>query len=299
MYHKVINTSSARFLSTLLCAVLLLSACEKKESDTVEQTPLTPTVGAINARFSVSDGKTVVFSQGNLQYRASAGRWRFAERQYLAMGYANQGIDVYYDGWIDLFGWGTSGYRGHMPYTVSDTASYYGGNTPLSDIAGTNYDWGRFISVENGGDTPGLWRTLTSAEWRHILQYREDAPQKKGLATITASGIGSVNGLVLLPDSWEQPSGCSFSPGLDSGFATNNYTESQWRVMEQAGAVFLPAGGYRSGTTIGLVNSYGCYWSATYYGENTACDLYLYAGDFGLSYSSRCNGECVRLVMDK
>ena len=37
--------------------------------------------GAIRAEFSVSDSTKVYFSQGNLQYRASTGTWKFADNQ--------------------------------------------------------------------------------------------------------------------------------------------------------------------------------------------------------------------------
>ena len=72
--------------------------------------------------FSVADGKTVSFAPGNLQFNAvqgshlradstaAKGTWRFAENQYDYIGSSNKNISETYDGWIDLFGWGTSGY---------------------------------------------------------------------------------------------------------------------------------------------------------------------------------------------
>lgn len=73
--------------------------------------------------FTVAEGKTVAFAAGNLQYNAAQGShycadgsvqqgtWRFAEHQYDYIGDANSNISQNYDGWIDLFGWGTSGYN--------------------------------------------------------------------------------------------------------------------------------------------------------------------------------------------
>ena len=58
-----------------------------------------------------SEGKQVYFSQGNLQYQASTNTWRFAENQYDAIGNDNSNISSTNEGWIDLFGWGTSGYN--------------------------------------------------------------------------------------------------------------------------------------------------------------------------------------------
>ena len=72
--------------------------------------------------FSVAEGKTVSFAPGNLQYNAvqgshlradgtkAKGTWRFAENQWDCVGADNTKIAENYDGWIDLFGWGTSGY---------------------------------------------------------------------------------------------------------------------------------------------------------------------------------------------
>lgn len=73
--------------------------------------------------FSVAEGKTISFAPGNLQYNAvqgshlradsttGKGTWRFAENQWDYVGYDNEKIAENYDGWIDLFGWGTSGYN--------------------------------------------------------------------------------------------------------------------------------------------------------------------------------------------
>lgn len=66
--------------------------------------------GCLSGRFSVSADRQVSFSKGNLQYQASTNTWRFAENQYDYVGEDNKNISPTYSGWIDLFGWGTSGY---------------------------------------------------------------------------------------------------------------------------------------------------------------------------------------------
>ena len=70
----------------------------------------TGTEGSLVGKFSVSANKQVYFSKGNLQYQASTNTWRFAENQTDYIGSANSNISATYDGWIDLFGWGTSGF---------------------------------------------------------------------------------------------------------------------------------------------------------------------------------------------
>ncbi|MBO4250986.1 MAG: hypothetical protein J5884_07000 [Paludibacteraceae bacterium] len=75
--------------------------------------PETPVNSHFNALgFTINeDGDQVVFSQGNLQYHALSQTWRFAENQFDFIGEENKNISSTYNGWIDLFGWGTSGYN--------------------------------------------------------------------------------------------------------------------------------------------------------------------------------------------
>lgn len=44
-------------------------------------------------------------------------------------------------------------------------------------------------------------------------------------------------------------------------------TTSQWNALAAKGFVFLPAAGYRDGTTVGNTNGSGYYWSSTLYSE--------------------------------
>ena len=66
--------------------------------------------------FSVSESNKILFSSGNLQYNPSSNSWRFAENQYDFIGDDNQNISPNYTGWLDLFGWATSGYNGCYPW---------------------------------------------------------------------------------------------------------------------------------------------------------------------------------------
>ena len=280
-----------------MLAVFLLLGCEKAKEG--REKPFYPAEGAVNARYSIGDSVTVVFAQGNLQYQASTRTWRFALNQYDVIGYSNELVDTNYAGWIDLFGWGTSGYNELMPYTVVGIDSCY--VPEFTDIDGTDYDWGRFNVVSNGGNKRGVWRTMTYDEWRYLFFFREDARMKRGLATIEnarANG-GAMCGLLLLPDKWELPEGCTFQYGTEEGFETNRYSIEQWNRMHSAGAVFLPAGGYRDKYRVSLVGEYGCYWASTYYDKFTASELYIQAIGYGLSTSARSNGHSVRLVQER
>ena len=94
---------------------------------------------------------------------------------------------------------------------------------------------------------------------------RPDAHLKASLARIVYDAEhvdayqGCINGLVIVPDDWQCPPGCTFiasNKGADAaltsknGFATNSYDMfTSWPLMEASGAVFLPITGYRNGAT--------------------------------------------------
>lgn len=113
-----IGGTKAEYPLTLVDSLTFFS--EASEEPLPDPTP-TPAIGI--GVFTVAEGKTVAFASGNLQYNAAQGShycadgsvqqgtWRFAEHQYDYIGDANSNISQTYDGWIDLFGWGTSGYN--------------------------------------------------------------------------------------------------------------------------------------------------------------------------------------------
>jgi hypothetical protein len=69
-------------------------------------------------------------------------------------------------------------------------------------------------------------------------------------------------------------------------------------LMEAAGAIFLPAAGYRSGTYVNSVQYGGSYWSATEDGSYEAYNLHYYSYGAGISYDDLYSGLSVRLVKD-
>lgn len=229
--------------------------------------------GAINGLFSVSAYKKIAFSKGNLQYQASTDTWRFAENQWDYMKDDNENISPTYDGWIDLFGWGT----GNNPTLCSTDDSDY-----------SNFvDWGTNHTISNNN-----WRTLSKNEWQYILEGRSNASQLRGLARVNSAYC-----LVLLPDNWTQPSGVSFSPTV-SDYTTNKYSASTWSVMEAHGAVCIPAGGYRTGTNRLPFTDHGC-WTSSTYSSSMAYQLeFTQSAGVLCDYSSKKRGISVRLVYD-
>lgn len=239
--------------------------------------------------FSVSATRKVRFSSGNLQYKASTGTWRFAENQYDYIGENNVNASSGYSGWIDLFGWGTSGYNGYAPYFKSDQESDYcrGSETPDS-----NLDWGVYNAISNGGDKAGVWRTLTESEWTYLLSMRSSS--LRGLAT-----VNGVAGLLILPDSWTVPSELTFTASTSS-YTTNTYSLAAWSLLENSGAVFLPAAGWRGKTSARQIGLCGYYWAFSRYG-----DKQVYAVNFSTSgidpawLTSYSAGRSVRLVKNQ
>ena len=254
--------------------------------------------GAIVYAFSVSADKKVYFSQGNLQYQASTGTWRFADNQYDMIGDNNSNISSSYSGWIDMFGWGTSGYHSVYPYSNNNYAYAFEGE--YTDIAGTNYDWGIYNKISNGGNQTGQWRTFTKDEWYYVINTRANASDKKGVAN-----VNGVNGLILLPDEWILPDGIVFNSGFtyeygDEYYATkNSYTMSEWSKMEANGAVFLPVAGYRNGTNVYHCDFLGNYWSSSAENDNHAYYQHIASSFENNSRDGdRYIGKSVRLVQD-
>lgn len=241
-------------------------------------------IGSKGGLFTVNaDGDQVWFSQGNLQYQASTTTWRFAEHQYDYVGADNENISSTYSGWIDLFGFGT----GSNP-TLSTTTA----NPDYS----TFVDWGT-NAIDNGGNQSSLWRTLDVDEWSYLFYTRTDASLKYG-----TGNVGGLGGLIILPDSWTTPDGCSFTPGFttygtDADWSRNSYNSAQWDRMEAAGAVFLPAAGGRNHGMISGNGTRGYYWSSTHYGLGSAgCVAFASYRFWPFDYWDGAGGCSVRLV---
>ena len=270
------------------------------------------TAGSLPGEFSVSATKKVRFSKGNLQHQASSGKWRFAEHQYDAImnlyGNTNMGqTNTYYH---DLFGWGTSGHQNladplnyyYRPWNNStgETGNGfnrygYGPSTNMIDknLTGASdiNDWGVPNAISNGGLQTGKWRVLTTAEWNDLFMTRPVNVGRFCFAQIMhiqwLRGDGAVNsadytqnGIIILPDNFVYPAGVSALNNLDDwdyGWYTNNpISLDGWAALEAAGAVFLPAAGFRQGNDVYSPNSYGRYWSSTYINEYYAYSVFFH-----------------------
>ena len=114
--------------------------------------------------------------------------------------------------------------------------------------------------------------------------------------------VNNVSGLIIFPDEYTHPRGVAGLINVNTADATcddNTITLSDWQQMEIAGAVFLPAAGYRYGTEIFNVNERGGYWSSTYKNESESWFLYFfYDNSVTTDSDARYAGYSVRLVKD-
>ena len=238
--------------------------------------------------FSVGGGKRVCFSKGNLQYHCQKQEWRFAEHQYDIIGSDNKNNSANYNGYIDLFGWGTWIKDGASPTTKSQDNSDY-------SISGTGS--GEFENICKDG-IGNEWRILTSEEWQYLIH--RDNKTKFGVAEVVG-----VTGLILLPDEWTdpKPDGKEFKSGIANNSGTtyfkdiNEYDAEQWSQLESSGAVFLPAAGYRSSSHVYRVGLMGYYWSNTDYDSEYERYLGIYSDCVSLDYENPYFGYSVRLVI--
>ncbi len=231
----------------------------------------------VDKTFSVSSSKSVCFSPGNLQYKASTKQWRFAEKQWDYIGEANENISSTYSGWIDLFGWGT------------------GGN-PTGGFAYMFNDWGNYCGLPTPDGTTGKWRTLTINEWSYVMFSRTTS---SGVRYAKAK-VSGVNGIIVVPDEWNKyiySLNSTNSEGFN--FSANVISASTWEsILEPAGCVFLPAAGYRDGSDVHEVGSHGYYWSSEAIGTNDAYYLCFSTGGCNDMFYRRELGHSVRLVAD-
>ena len=228
--------------------------------------------------FELCDGTRFVFAPGNLQYNAAQDKWRFAEHSWDIIGGAEESSEgVWFpgsvftanntsadngratqDAWIDLFGWGTSGWDAgntlagacYLPTDWQGTydnrplrPTWNGGNGQygaqygpegIQNLTGdyANSDWGIYnqISTYDNSVTydKGTWRTPTKEEWECIISLARG--NNWGYACITGSGYSytdingnskALSGLLLVPKGWidPRPNGKTFKSVISQGRA--------------------------------------------------------------------------------
>ena len=244
--------------------------------------------GAINGRFSVSDTKKVYFSKGNLQatYDGSNWTWAFAANQWDYIGNAAGNTKVTAsspyiseNATVDLFGWvgASSNWAGVNKYGITSSSATNNKNG-YGNVASESLksDWGALIGLG--------WRTLSMAEWTYLLATRTVNGGKGADKSYTLNqSVNGKKGMVIYPDNY-------------TGAV---YSGDNWASFEAAGCVFLPAAGWRDGTTIkNSINDRGYYWSTTPSNATDAKRMFFAGGLELTGYNSRAFGFSVRLVRE-
>ena len=190
-----------------------------------------------------------------------------------------------FNGWIDLFGWGTGSYPLNISTDDQDYLSFH--------------DWGNSVAID------GLtWRTLTGPEWFYVFRTRTTTSNMRFVKAVVAD----IPGVILFPDEWDADTYTSLTHVNDHEvveFDVNVISESVWNTtFESNGAIFLPAAGSREATDIEDVAESGFYWTSSCTnmpdpesGQADLCRIVEKAVN-PCGSSHRSNGYSVRLVSD-
>lgn len=288
-----------------------------------------------NLQWSATNGGTTPTTHAVADGGTAPGTWRFGNPwdfvggTYGITGYNPDGepwpgtiaesnnclASATYTGWVDLFSWGTSGWAGGVmacqPYSIVGNPyphtyaweHYIVGDNSNNGLVGqyANADWGVYNAISNGGNQPGLWRTLTSDEWEYVIKSREGSRFCKAT-------VNGVKGLILIPDGWNNSAyELKSINSTGAGFDANIINQSTWEnTCASAGLVFLPQTGKRVCNGMGdhyvvsldLSEGYGLYWSSTAKTETTAYQYNFHSGNVNLDGGLRYQGLAVRLVQD-
>ena len=254
-----------------------------------------PEVRTLKGAFSVAQDKKVAFAQGNLRYNADDNAWALSNNQFDMRGKLNTQASSEYNGWIDLFGFATSGsLEAGMPWETSKNVADYSVAPGIArTIAGTDYDWLAVNELLNAGDK--TWRLMSKAEWEYLLNTRPNAANLRGQAV-----VNNVQGYILLPDEWQCPSTVEFVANPNN-LTTNVFSLAEWEQLENAGAVFLPATGYRYGREImaqGIGRAY--YWTGDFTTDNSTARAVMISSTSAPSVidAIRAYGNPIRPVRD-
>lgn len=273
--------------------------------------------------------KKVVFSQGNLVY--DQGRFKVHKKQYSYLPSSTYAEPGKVNGIYDRFGWATSGWNNRnlifSPYTRSNYVGgeynstngygygpYNGKNYAQSihpDVNGTNLyrfsDWGNYqfgMGCSTQTSDGRYWRLMGDNEWATLFARTDNNSRKLfGYATITHTELGSVKGVILLPDDWNNDDfttlGITFNYGCMSfNNNPNVFTLTEWEGIEEYGAIFLPFAGYSNGVGDDVIvnQNEGYYWGAKHKNSDKSGCFVMTTSKHTITGMFRYYGCFVRLV---
>jgi len=260
-------------LMALMAMCLAFTGCNNGSSGSDE--PALPE-GALTGAFSVADGVQVHFSKGNLYYSGST--WKFEANQYSSAA-------TWDTSHVSHFFWSKKA-------GVAYAGSYSDSGEATSDVLFTNATETTPKADFTVNGVTGKYRALSRDEWQYLFNYGGYTnTTRAGLYAYGVTVAGKTNCVVLYPDGWT-------GAKVGNGDTTSYDTAEEWAIAEAAGAVCLPAAGYRCGSGVRRVGDYGgFYWSASASGADFAYYMYFYDSIvYPAYYCDRYSGQSVRLV---
>jgi len=237
--------------------------------------------------FSVSSTQRVIFAPGNLQATTSDygnhWTWSFAAKQYDYIGDTQHNPNSINAQLTSVAGKTSANGTVDLFYRSLPDNEY--GITSQSETDASFVDW-TGLSIDSNG--PDYWRTLTESEWLFVVgkgtdgrycHFPDELPYARGTKAIINTDGTPVKGYIIFPDYYPIPTagekvkidniviiewGAGINSTGTSGWNTT-CTTAGWNYLESAGCVFLPAAGYRDGTTLYQIGELGHYKHATYW----------------------------------
>lgn len=172
---------------------------------------------------------------------------------------------------------------------------------------GDYFAWGETTGY-NSGKTTFSWSTYTfcNGSSSTLTKYCNDSSYGYNGFTdsLTELELSNDAAYVNWGSDWRMPSKAQFDELINSSYTTTTWTKqnevygSKITSKTNGNSIFLPATGYRSGTSLYIAGSSGDYWSRTLETGNPgrARDLYFDSGYVYAIYNGRCNGRSVRPV---
>ena len=166
---------------------------------------------------------------------------------------------------------------------VSDKSIYLDlSNCPYHIGSSSSTGWTKYVPSNKSS----YWSGSGSPDNKRVLDPEDDVAHVK------------------LGGRWRMPTYAEWQELIDnctSVWTTLNGVEgTKFTSKKNGNSIFLPAAGYRTGSTLGHAGSFGNYWSSSLYTDDPtyAYYPYFYSGYVGRYYSSRCLGQSVRPVSE-
>ncbi len=184
--------------------------------------------------------------------------------------------------------WATCNVGASKPEEYGDYFAW-GETEPKSD-----YSWSTYKYFKGTYDAMTMTKYCTDSGWGTVDNKTELEPSDDAATVNWGSN-------------WQMPSEKQFNELFNSGYTTTTWTTMNgkygWKITSKSNgdSIFLPAAGYRSGTSLSSAGSSGYYWSRSLDAGGSYYASSLNFGSSGIytNYYHRCYGQSVRPVRVK